>query len=172
MDLRVMKTQRAIKGALTELCATKSLSEVTVKELCLRAEVSKPAFYYHYGNVADVVDEIEDDAVRAIVEKTLDGSVDPASEETLRRFGEQVFHSPLAPLLKPGAANGAFGRKLALAMGSGRNAPRGCAGRDPDNLAVLFAFDGLMGCMDRLGYEAYMRAVPELSKLMGDVLKG
>lgn len=69
MDLRVVKTKRAIKEALTELCMTKSLSDVTVKELCLRAEVSKPAFYYHYGNVGDVVDEIEDDAVSAIVEK-------------------------------------------------------------------------------------------------------
>ena len=95
MDLRVIKTKRAIKGALTDLCSAKPLSEVTVKELCLRAEVSKPAFYYHYGNVGDVVDEIEDDAVNAIVEKTLDGRVDLASEETLRQFGEQVFHSPL-----------------------------------------------------------------------------
>ena len=172
MDLRVVKTKRAIKEALTELCATKSLSEVTVKELCLRAEVSKPAFYYHYGNVGDVVDEIEDDAVSAIVEKTLDGQVDLTSEETLRRFGEQVFHSPLAPLLKPGAANGTFGRKLALAMGRSCEAPNGRTRKNPDNLAVLFAFDGLMGCMGRLGYESYMRAVPELSKLMGDVLKG
>ena len=172
MDLRVMKTKRAIKRALTDLCASKPLAEVTVKELCSQAEVSKPAFYYHYGNVADVVDEIEDDAVSAIVEKTLDGSVDLASEETLRRFGEQVFLNPLAPLLKPGAANGTFGRKLALAMGRGCEDARGCARSDPGNLAVLFAFDGLMGCMGRLGYEAYMRAVPELSKLMGDVLKG
>lgn len=172
MDLRVMKTKRAIKGALTDLCAAKPLSEVTVKELCLRAEVSKPAFYYHYGNVGDVVDEIEDDAVSAIVEKTLNCRVDLASEETLRRFGEQVFHSPLAPLLKPGVANGTFGRKLALAMGRSCELPRGCTRKDADGLAVLFAFDGLMGCMGRLGYEAYMRAVPELSKLMGDVLKG
>lgn len=172
MDLRVVKTKRAIKEALTELCMTKSLSDVTVKELCLRAEVSKPAFYYHYGNVGDVVDEIEDDAVSAIVEKTLDGQVDLASEETLRRFGEQVFHSPLAPLLKPGAANGTFGRKLALAMGNGCDAPRERTSRDPGNLAVLFAFDGLMGCMGRLGYEAYMRAVPELSRLMESSLKG
>jgi AcrR family transcriptional regulator len=154
MDLRVMKTKRAIKGALTGLCAAKPLSEVTVKELCLRAEVSKPAFYYHYGNVGDVVDEIED------------------SEETLRRFGEQVFHSPLAPLLRPGAASGTFGRKLALAMGRSCDVPRGSMRKGPDNLAVLFAFDGLMGCMGRLGYEAYMQAVPELSELMGDVLKG
>ncbi len=172
MDLRVMKTKRAIKGALTELCATKSLSEVTVKELCLRAEVSKPAFYYHYGNVGDVVDEIEDDAVKAIVEKTLDSQVDLVSEETLRRFGEQVFHSPLAPLLKPGVANGTFGRKLALEMGRNCEVPRGCARRGPDNLAVLFAFEGLMGCMGRLGYKAYIRAVPELSKLMESILKG
>ena len=172
MDLRIVKTKRAIKGALIDLCTTKPLSEVTVKELCLRAEVSKPAFYYHYGNVGDVVDEIEDDAVSAIVEKTLDGRVDLASEETLRRFGEQVFHSPLAPLLKSGAANGTFGRKLALAMGRSCEAARGRARKGPGNLAVLFAFDGLIGCMDRLGYEAYMRAVPELSKLMGSVLNG
>ncbi|WP_297157640.1 TetR/AcrR family transcriptional regulator [uncultured Ellagibacter sp.] len=171
MDLRVVKTKRAIKGALTDLCASKPLAEVTVKELCSRAEVSKPAFYYHYGNVADVVDEIEDDAVSAIVEKTLDGSVDLASEETLRRFGEHVFHSPLAPLLKPDASNGTFGRKLALALGKSHEAPHGRTRKDPDNLAVLFAFDGLMGCMGRLGYESYMRAVPELSKLMEDVLK-
>ena len=42
MDLRVVKTKRAIKGALTDLCASKPLAEVTVKELCSRAEVSKP----------------------------------------------------------------------------------------------------------------------------------
>ena len=45
MDLRVTKTQRAIRAAFLELREKKPLEKITVKELCQRAEIHKSTFY-------------------------------------------------------------------------------------------------------------------------------
>ena len=51
MDLRVTKTQRAIRAAFLELREKKPLEKITVKELCQRAEIHKSTFYDHYADV-------------------------------------------------------------------------------------------------------------------------
>ena len=51
MDLRVTKTQRAIRAAFLELREKKPLEKITVKELCQRAEILKSTFYDHYADV-------------------------------------------------------------------------------------------------------------------------
>ena len=49
MDLRIEKTERAIKNAFIELRAIKPLEKITVKELCAEACIKKSPFYSHYA---------------------------------------------------------------------------------------------------------------------------
>ena len=45
MDIRIEKTEKAIKNAFLELRAKKPLEKITVKELCARACINKYRFY-------------------------------------------------------------------------------------------------------------------------------
>lgn len=48
--------QRAIGNALLDLLEEKSLSSISIKELCERAGVSRPTFYRHFDTVNDVLE--------------------------------------------------------------------------------------------------------------------
>ena len=47
MDIRIRKTEQAIKNAFIELRSKKSLEKITVKELCELAMINKSTFYSH-----------------------------------------------------------------------------------------------------------------------------
>lgn len=57
-DLRIMKTQEQFQNALLELLETKELKEITVKEICDKAGISRNAFYQHYGYKEDLYDQM------------------------------------------------------------------------------------------------------------------
>ena len=50
-DLRYIRTEGAIRDAFMGLVAERSVSSVTVSELCRRAGISRNAFYLHYSGV-------------------------------------------------------------------------------------------------------------------------
>lgn len=66
LDMRVIKTRRAIKEALLSLMAERDLSQITIKDVADRALISKKTFLAHYNNVFAVVDEIQDCALASI----------------------------------------------------------------------------------------------------------
>lgn len=56
-DIRVIKTQKALLCALDELIKTKKLSNITITELCTKANINRNTFYYHYNNIYDLLAE-------------------------------------------------------------------------------------------------------------------
>lgn len=67
MDLRIQKTEKAIKNAFLELRAKKSLEKITVKELCTLACINKSTFYSHYEDIYALSETIEQDTVESII---------------------------------------------------------------------------------------------------------
>ena len=57
-DLRILRTQEQFQNALLELLETKQLKEISVKEICDKAGVSRNAFYQHYGFKEDLYDQM------------------------------------------------------------------------------------------------------------------
>ena len=51
MDIRIEKTERAIKQAFMALRAQKPLEKIKVKELCDLANINKSTFYAHYQDI-------------------------------------------------------------------------------------------------------------------------
>lgn len=93
-DLRVLKTRRLIKNALIDLMAEKEVSSITITELSEKALINRKTFYRHYGTVAEVVTEIENEildefalALRNANKSCLDvgGLVSDISELLVRR---------------------------------------------------------------------------------------
>lgn len=67
MDLRVVKTERAIINAFLELRAKKELEKISVKELCALACINKSTFYSHYKDIYELSDAIENEVVASIL---------------------------------------------------------------------------------------------------------
>ena len=67
MDLRIEKTERAIKNAFIELRAKKPLEKITVKELCQLARINKSTFYTHYPDIFALSAALEREVVEAIL---------------------------------------------------------------------------------------------------------
>ena len=51
-DLRIVKTRKAIRAALTEMICEMEYGQVNVKELCARAMINRKTFYLHYESLA------------------------------------------------------------------------------------------------------------------------
>lgn len=62
-DRRTLYTQRAIKDALLDILHEKRFDKVTVSDVCRRAEITRDTFYLHYKNLAEVLDEILEEAM-------------------------------------------------------------------------------------------------------------
>jgi AcrR family transcriptional regulator len=52
-------TQMALQDALMELMEEKSISKITIKELCQKADINRTTFYAHYTDQNDLLHEIE-----------------------------------------------------------------------------------------------------------------
>lgn len=68
MDLRVKKTEKAIRSAFYQLIQTKPLEKITVKELAQLAEINKTTFYAHYETIYDLVDTLEREITDTVIE--------------------------------------------------------------------------------------------------------
>lgn len=58
---RVRMTRAMVRDALLELLDEKPLSDVSVTELCARADINRTTFYKHYGNPDDVLRDVADE---------------------------------------------------------------------------------------------------------------
>lgn len=68
MDLRIKKTERAIRRAFYELVQTKPIEKITVKELSERAEINKTTFYSHYESIYDLLKTLEQEVLDLVIE--------------------------------------------------------------------------------------------------------
>lgn len=67
MDIRIEKTEKAIKNAFLELRSKKALEKISVKELCELACINKSTFYAHYADIYALSEALEIETVNTII---------------------------------------------------------------------------------------------------------
>ncbi len=60
---QVRKTRACIKKAFLELVKTKKYTRITVKELVDKANINRSTFYYHYNDIYDLINNVENELV-------------------------------------------------------------------------------------------------------------
>jgi len=65
-DRRVRKTKKAIQDVFCEMTKERNLNEITVKELCTKADINKSTFYLHYHDIYDLANQIQDILIRDV----------------------------------------------------------------------------------------------------------
>ncbi len=81
------KTKRLIKKVFAEMLSEKkNLTNISVSELCSRAELSRGAFYSHYDDIYSVAEEYENELLDAFFDKArlLDS-------QSIMQFTDSVF---------------------------------------------------------------------------------
>ena len=102
LDIRIEKTERAIKQAFMELRAEKPLEKIRVKELCDRACINKSTFYAHYQDIYALANAMEDEMVHAVVESLLSRMTGGVHLHTLRCPDRASFERIRAELDRQG----------------------------------------------------------------------
>ena len=86
MDKRVMKTRKAIHGAMTMLLSKKPIEDITVTELSDAAEINRKTFYNYYSNVYMVAEEMEDEIVERFGETLREIDFDTLLKDPVAAF--------------------------------------------------------------------------------------
>src|SRR6266496_4020419 len=66
-NVRVRRTQKLLRGALVELIEERGFEALSVSELTSRAMVSRAAFYRNYQDKYDLVEQIFEEAMSALL---------------------------------------------------------------------------------------------------------
>lgn len=67
MDIRIEKTERAIKQAFMEQRTHKPLEKIKIKDLCALANINKSTFYAHYEDIYALADAMEKEAINNVL---------------------------------------------------------------------------------------------------------
>lgn len=66
-DRRVRKTKAQLRAGLAKLMQTKSINEITVKELVDEVDINRSTFYLHYTDIYNLLDNIEEELYEEIL---------------------------------------------------------------------------------------------------------
>lgn len=93
-----------IKEALYELLEKKHLSQITVKEICEKAEINRATFYRNYGDIYDLCGKLEEELTEGVF---ADDNIETARYKLLeliyenQAFYKEFFESRLeSPYIK------------------------------------------------------------------------
>jgi AcrR family transcriptional regulator len=89
-DHRVRYTRKILTDRLIELMKARPVAEISVKEICVQADVSRSTFYSHYEDVYHLLAEIEDE-----VFAYFNDMVDNISAKCGNREFEAIFQKML-----------------------------------------------------------------------------
>lgn len=93
-DRRVRKTKKAIHDVFCELTKDKKLNEITIKELCTKADINKSTFYLHYRDIYDLANSIQTTFLQdvcAIIDEYSYNVIISKAPEIWRRVAEMYF---------------------------------------------------------------------------------
>lgn len=58
-DIRIRHTKERVRKAFYELLSKKEFSQITITELCQRAEINRTTFYHHYTDMDNLLEKTE-----------------------------------------------------------------------------------------------------------------
>lgn len=93
-DRRVRKTKKAIYDVFCEMIKDMKLNEITIKELCAKADINKSTFYLHYRDIYDLADSIQNTFVEdvcSIIEEYSYDIIIAKAPEIWKRVAKKYF---------------------------------------------------------------------------------
>ncbi len=91
VDRRVRKTKALLRAGLARLMQTKSIKEITVKELVEEVDINRSTFYLHYSDIYQMLESVEEELMEEITETILSHEGEPPKEDGSLPFIADFF---------------------------------------------------------------------------------
>lgn len=85
-DRRVLRTERQLEEALITLLKTKTIQQISVKELAEAADITRATFYTHYRDAYDMLLHLQNALIQQIIEMINDTTGKDPKDFFLRLF--------------------------------------------------------------------------------------
>lgn len=167
-DQRTRMTKNLLQGALVALLGERPLKDITVKELCQKADVNRSTFYLHYYDIYDLMEELEG-SISSELNKAIGDVLFQKEQNAFSTFYTAIFalfakHAELCTILLGENGDKAFVSRL-FAMGREkcisewlRLYPR--AARAQADFYYTFVSSGCVGILQRW-FDSGCRERPE-----------
>ncbi len=87
---RVQLTKKMVKESFIRLLEEKEISDITIKELCEKADINRSTFYAHYSDQYDLMCKIQDELIEN-VEVYLTPYIHDEMEDVSVEIVERIF---------------------------------------------------------------------------------
>ena len=92
---RSQMTRLLLRTALLELMQEKPFSQITIRELCEKADLNRTTFYLHYTDQLDLLEDIEQDIMDKTKEYMRNIHTDPRTVRQVAAFLEYIRKNDL-----------------------------------------------------------------------------
>ncbi|MCU6762726.1 probable dihydroxyacetone kinase regulator [uncultured Roseburia sp.] len=93
IDRRIRKTKSQLRNGLAALMQTKSINEITVKELVDAVDINRSTFYLHYTDIYDLLQKTEDDLLEQVKDIIREHAKTDDTAEATFPFMEDIFET-------------------------------------------------------------------------------
>ena len=83
-DRRIRKTKQQLQEGFIHLRKSKSIKDITVKELCELTDLNRGTFYLHYKDIYDLLEDVVSTESKKVIEE--DGNSKTFYDECVRAF--------------------------------------------------------------------------------------
>ena len=66
-DRRIRKTKQQLQEGFIHLRKSKSIKDITVKELCELTDLNRGTFYLHYKDIYDLSEQMENEIIQMCI---------------------------------------------------------------------------------------------------------
>lgn len=89
-DLRLLRTRKALREGLLSLIQTRSIDDITVRDITSESLVGYNTFFRHYGSKDELVEEIVADEFKQLLERSLPALMEAETKKTALLLCEYV----------------------------------------------------------------------------------
>jgi AcrR family transcriptional regulator len=149
-DRRILRTRRMIDEAMMSLLEEKPFSEISVTELCEKADINRNTFYSHYEKPAEVLAHLEGKIIEEISDVLSDSDVSEDVTEKVLIVLES--NQRMTKILLSDYAESDFSEKI---FSLARNRAHSIAEKRSSRLSA--AYQDMLSCFTIAGGAAVVR---------------
>lgn len=94
-DLRVTKTKKIIAETFKQMICETDYKNITIKNLCERALISRKTFYLHYQSIEDLLENLQTEVIDEILPKKIDCTDLKSLRFMIEKFFDAVENMPI-----------------------------------------------------------------------------
>lgn len=154
-DRRARKTEEQLIKGLTQLMKTKSIKEISVRELADLVDINRSTFYLHYKDIFDMVETIENNLAANLISTLEELNNNHITQNILQDFLNDTFetiysNAELCSVLLSSNGDVNFQRKLRNIIQKKtfdivNSTLHGKATEDKVHLTTSFIISGILG---------------------------